>query len=280
MRFAAFSAALALSALSALPASSQTWRTATAARQIQGERGLGVEVEYGAGRLKVEPAREGVLYRMDLRYDADHVRPVSAYDRARGTLKLGVADAERRRRRRMGGDGRATIALAPGVPTNLKLEFGAGEADVRLGGLTLHQLEVETGASDTRIAFDAPNRATARLVRLEAGAASLEVVGLGNARAERIEFEGGIGGTTLDFGGSWTRSTTASVRMGVGSLTLRLPRSLGVRIVKDSFLASFDAPGMVKRGDAFYSAGYDQAARKLDLTIDAALGSIDIVWID
>ncbi|HEU0051626.1 MAG TPA: LiaF domain-containing protein, partial [Longimicrobium sp.] len=103
---------------------------------------------------------------------------------------------------------------------------------------------------------------------------------LGNARAERFSFEGGVGEATLDFSGAWTRGATASIQMGVGSLRLRLPRGIGVRIEKDSFLASFDAPGMVKRGGAWYSRNYEGAAIHLDISIDAALGSIDIDWVD
>ena len=37
---------------------------------------------------------------------------------------------------------------------------------------------------------------------------------------------------------------------------------------------------MVKRGDAWFSRNYDQARYKLDIALDAALGSIDIVWMD
>jgi hypothetical protein len=274
--------AAALLAALALPlAAQQTWRTMTSARQVSGERRLAVDVQYGAGRLKVEPERGNLLYRMEMRYDESASQPLTAYDRQAGRLRLGLDSRKGRRRledRR--GEGRATIALAPTVPMALSLSFGAGDADVRLGGLALENLTVSTGASETRVSFDQPNRTQARAVKLEAGAANLVVTRLGNARAQRIDFEGGVGETTLDFGGAWTRDAQATVNMGLGSVKLRLPRALGVRIRKDSFLASFDSNGMVKRGDAWYSRGYERAPRKLDIQIDAALGSIDVEWID
>ena len=37
---------------------------------------------------------------------------------------------------------------------------------------------------------------------------------------------------------------------------------------------------MVKRGNAWYSRNYDQAANKLDISINAAMGSIGVDWID
>lgn len=274
--------AAALLAAIAVPVwAQQTWRTMTSARQVAGEQRLAVDVEYGAGRLRVQPERGNLLYRMEMRYDERAVSPVATYDRGAGRLRLGVESRKGRSNRDdRRGEGRADISLTPAVPMALKLAFGAGEAEVKLGGLALEELDISTGASETRVSFDRPNRTSARAVRMEAGAARLVVTGLANARTERIVFEGGVGETTLDFGGEWTRDARATVKMGIGSVKLRLPRSLGVRVEKDSFLASFNSNGMVKRGNAWYSRGYERAARKLDIRIEAALGSIEIDWID
>jgi hypothetical protein len=72
----------------------------------------------------------------------------------------------------------------------------------------------------------------------------------------------------------------AGVEMGLGTLTLRLPRGLGVRIVKDGLLASFDSQGLTKRGDVYYSEDYEDTTYKLSLDLDAALGSIRVEWVD
>ncbi|MFL5386107.1 MAG: LiaF domain-containing protein [Longimicrobiaceae bacterium] len=264
------------------PADAQRMRSTTSARQLQGERRVNVEVEYGAGRLRVAPTRGDLLYRMELRYDDERYRPVTEYDRAAGRLKLGVESREHRGRSRGNRDREqhATIELTRQVPIALSLAFGAGEAQVELGGLALEDVELKTGASRTVVSFAAPNRAAARRVKVEAGAAEVRVSGLGNTRAPRFEFSGGMGETTLDFGGTWTRSATAQINMGVGSVRLRIPRALGVRVTRDSFLSSFDADGLVKRGDAWFSRNYAQARHKLDISIHAAVGSVEVDWID
>lgn len=275
-------AAAAALVLLTLPAGAeaQRMRSMTSARQLSGERALDVEVQYGAGRLSVAPEASALMYRMEMRYDEERWRPVAEYGREGGTLKLGLSGVRGHEEIRSGTGDYARVSLTPSVPMDLDLEFGAGRADVELGGLSLRGLELSTGASETRLSFSRPNRVAARRVRINAGAASVEVVKLGNARAELFEFEGGLGEATLDFTGAWTRSARATIHMGVGSVRLRLPRGLGVRVQKDSFLASFDAPGMVKRGDAWFSRDYDSAAHKLDIAIDAAIGSIDIDWVD
>jgi hypothetical protein len=260
-------------------ASAQSWRTVSSARQTHGnESALQVNVEYGAGRLNMSPAEQPFLYQLEARYDSDRFTPITQYDAAAGSLRVGMEG--RGRTRTVGEQARMDVSLSRLVPMGLKLQFGAGEANLDLGGLSLRTLDVSTGASETRISFNQPNRVSAEHVRLEAGAASLRVNGLGNARAARYSFQGGVGETTLDFGGEWTRSATASAELGIGSLTLRFPRSLGVRITKSSFLTSFDSSGMVKRGNVFYSRNWDTAPHKLSLDVSAALGSIQVEWID
>lgn len=262
-------------------AAQSAWRTLTSARQISGERQLNVNVEYGAGRLRVHstPADGNLLYRMEMRYDERHMQPVSEYDRRAGSLRLGVRGSQRGRGSHNMDEGRAEIELTPSVPTNLRLVFGAGEANLQLGGLALSDVHISTGAAEARVSFDTPNRVAARRVRLESGAAELTVTGLGNARAELIEFEGGVGETTLDFSGAWARNARANVKVGIGSLTLRLPRGVGVRLHKESFLTSFETNGFTRRGDFWYSANYDQSRVRLELNVDAAMGSVDVDWI-
>lgn len=274
-RAAALAAALLLAAA---PAAAQQWRTADFARQTQGERALAVEVHYGAGDLVVRPAASGLLYRMQLRYDERAVRPVSRYDRSAGRLILGAENVARGRRQT--GRGRATVELAPTVPLDLSLEFGAGRAELELGGMAVRRLDLATGASETDLRWASPNRVAAGEVRLAAGASRLRVRGLGNARAERIHFEGGVGEAVLEFDGAWNRNASLAVEMGVGAVTLRFPRSLGVRIESRSSLSRFRPAGMERRGDAWYSAGYDRARHRVDVRLTAALGAVNVQWTD
>jgi hypothetical protein len=255
-------------------------RSMTSARQLSGESQVGVEIRYGAGKLQVQPAAGDLLYRMDLSYDEEQFRPVAEYDRGAARLRLGVEGRDHGGGHVNGEDEHATISLSPSVPTDLSLQFGAGEAEVELGGLSLRNVEIQTGASETAISFSQPNRIAARKVSVQAGAAELRVTGLGNTRAERFDFQGGMGEATLDFGGAWDHSASARVQMGVGSVRLRLPRAVGVRITRSGFLSSFDPTEMVKRGDAWFSKNYDSSRYRLDLELASAVGSVDVDWVD
>ncbi len=272
-----------LAAALAVPAhlDAQSWRTMTSARQLNGEEALDVEVKYAAGRLVVGPAKGPMLYEMKLRYDEDDFTPLSDYDAAAGSLKLGVTGRVDTGPRVSGeSESRAEISLGRGVPLALDLTFGAGEADLDLGGLSLRSVDISTGASDTHVRFDSPNQVRSEEFRVRAGAAELRIDNIANARADKFDFAGGVGETTLDFGGTWENDMEAQVKLGIGEVNIRIPRNVGVRISKKAFLASFDTPGFVQRNGALFSRNWDEAEHRLTLDVDAALGSIRIRWID
>lgn len=254
----------------------QDWRSVSYFRQVAGEDLLQVEVEYGAGKLQIRPAPERTLYRANLRYDADAFRPVSTY--RNGRLRLGV-DGGRMSGRNLKA-GNLELSLGSGVPLDLSLKFGAAEANLELGGLRIREASISTGASQTRLTFSQPNPEVCKALVLEVGAAQFRAIGLANLNAERLRVSGGVGEVTLDFTGEWRTNMTADIEMGLGALTLRVPRGIGVRVQKGGLLAGFDSEGLIKRGDAYFSENWEEADRRLTVNVDAALGSIKMAWVD
>ncbi len=256
----------------------QDWRTVTMSRQIESDESVDVEVRYGAGRFTIRAAEPGTLYRMQVRYDEDLFEPIAEH---RGsTLRIGTETLGRRiRLSRDNTAGEMELELAQDVAMDLRMEFGAVKADIDLGGLRLTNLEIETGASQTDLVVSEPNSEMMDEASFEVGVAEFTARKLGNLNASRIEVDAGLGDIDLDFSGEWRRDARISVDMGLGALTLRFPRGLGVRLVKDTFLTSLDSEGLVKRGDAYYSLDYDEAEYQVSVEVDAAFGSIRVVWV-
>jgi hypothetical protein len=265
-----------LASLCATEAAGQDWRTFRSVRQYTGERELEVEVRYLAGELRISPAEDGTLFRTDLRYDPELFEPDIRYEREKLVVRIaGEGKFEARR----GEAGALDLALGRETPLVLDLRFGAGEGDVELGGLRIRRAEISTGASSTEIRFSSPNPERASRLVIKGGAAELRVIGLGNANADRIEVGGGVGEITLDFTGAWSRASEVEVDVGLAQLNLVLPSNLGVRIDRESLLATFDAARMVKRDGALVSENWDSASQRLTIHLDAALASIDVRWV-
>jgi hypothetical protein len=264
-------------------AAAQAMRPFTTYRQLHGETRLTAALEYAAGSLRVTPGRPTELYRMDVSYDGERYEPLSNFDASRGAVDLGL--------RTTGGGGlrvvsrnqlrqTASVAFSPRVDLDLDFALGASDADIELGGLRVAEWKVQTGASRAVVRFSQPNGTRCRSGAVKAGAADLTFLGLGNGRCDRLDFDGGVGKVTLDFGGTWTVSSEVAVKMAVGELVLRLPRQAGVRVSLDKFLASFKPVGLEQRGTSYESPGYAAADRKLNIAVTTAVGEVRVEWID
>jgi hypothetical protein len=124
---------------------------------------------------------------------------------------------------------RWTMGLTTEVPLDLKIDAGASRAVLDLGGLRLRDLELQTGASETRVLL--PRAAGVTTVKAQTGAASLtfEVppgvaarirtrMALGSLRIDETRFPAsGNGYESPDFATA-TNRVDIDAQGGVGSL--------------------------------------------------------------
>ncbi|MGB5674912.1 MAG: hypothetical protein WBO43_10220 [Gemmatimonadota bacterium] len=276
-------AAAFLAAGAPLAAQEADWTEVRARRQAGAIESVTVDVEYIAGELRVGPADGGLLYDTHLKYDAARMRPERDWsvDGSTARLKLGFKG--------LGDDGDMDIdfegdehgflelGLSQVVPTDLRIAAGAALSEVDLSGIPLTGLVYKTGASETEIRFDTVNPVGMEHLEMAVGAAEFSASGLGNARFEELTFNGGVGDVTLDFTGDWSADASASIKMGLGSLTLVFPEDLGVRITKSGFLSALDAPDYTKVDGGWQSPGWDSASHHLEIRLVSALGSIEVL---
>ena len=261
----------------------QTMRSTTVTRQRHNLRDLNARIDFAAGTLTLRASRGSALYSMNLQYDADRYSPVSRFDPASNRLVMGVQN--------VGTSGlrvsskrhlqqNAVVELSPEVNLSLDLSFGAVEAGVDLGGLKLTDARIRTAASQTSVRFSQPNRAVCSSLELNAGAAKFEAIALGNSGCQEIRFDGGMGEVTLDLTGQWVADARLVAQVAVGGITLRLPRQLGVELVVDRFLASFNPAGFTRKGASYFSEGYDSRERHLRIELKTTVGDINVEWVN
>ena len=272
-RVLSLAALAAAGSAAALPAQT-TLRTVEFSRQRHDSLPLEVHVDYAAGKVVVHGAEQRVLYQASIAYDPRQSEPLYEYDAATRVLRVGmrkVADDARN-----GPPAELRLDLARDIPVSLRLQTGASEADLDLGGMRLTSLAIESGASDAVVHFDAPNQQLMDRLELNVGAASLQARGLANARAREMRVKVGIGGADLDFGGDWTNDLDLELQVALGKASLRIPEDVGVRVETSRFLGSFEREGFEKRGDAYYSANWDRARHKLRIDSRMVLGKLEI----
>lgn len=171
------------------------------------------------------------------------------------------------------------LRFTDAIPISFDLELGLGKGEFDLTGLAVKDLNLSTGASAVTLRFDKPNPALMEEMTIETGLSKFKGVGLCNANFNRFKFQGGVGGYVLDFGGKLERDVDVDIEVGFGSLTVRIPGDIGVKIVYEkSLIAHIDlASDFSEKGeDTYYSSNYHSADHKMNMRIEAGLGSVTI----
>lgn len=110
-------------------------------------------------------------------------------------------------------------------------------------------------------------------LEVDLGAGQSDLI-LGGIWLTNLDLSVGVGKTVLDLTGDWRESADITVQGGVGETTVKLPNNIGVRVVTSTGLGSVTVYGLVRNGDVYTNALYDQSEVQLDLNVTGGIGSI------
>jgi hypothetical protein len=111
-------------------------------------------------------------------------------------------------------------------------------------------------------------------VNLGAGEAQLKLSGMS---LTRLEVDVGAGELRLDLTGPWDKDLEGNVRGGVGEATVRLPRSIGVRVRATGGIGGINAQGLRQEGGYYYNDAYGKSPVKLRLDVTGGIGEINLI---
>ena len=248
------------------------------------ESSLKAEVRLDIGALEISSETASRLYSLDLEYDKASYQPEVNYEPAaggQGFLSLKLESAHRGGIRSERHSNRMRLSLTDAIPVSLQVRAGVGDARLTLSRLRLTNLDLESGVGGARISAYEPNPVTCEDIRLRNGVGSLDAVGLGNLNFRRLDFEGGVGGAMLDFSGEWKQDAEISIQVGIGGVTARMPRDIGVRVTAEKhFLSGFQLDGFRREGgDDYYSENYNKSKVRVSMTIKTGVGGFKVSWI-
>jgi hypothetical protein len=242
---------------------------------------VSLEADIGVAELFLMAHDDGDIYTAEARYDADKIDVVVEYDQNGSSADLFLSSEKIDNDLDIDtDDARWDISLSRGYTWDIELDMGVTEADIDLSGLPIDMLKLDHGVSECRIVFTERNPLEMRRLVVDAGVGDLELAGLGYANAEDMYFDGGTGEFVLNFTGQNDGYRTAHIDVGVGSVTIELPRNLPVRIdTEEGWLNSVTVP---KRhfdeidDDVYETDGYETASYGLEIRLDIGIGSAEI----
>jgi hypothetical protein len=243
---------------------------------------LVINADLAAGNFNIRPDDADRIFQAEVEYNPRSVEVYAEYEKEGATGYLDIGTDLNWKRNIDTDDNRWDAILSRKYLTELRIDLGACETRMDLGGIPLVHLDLDIGAADGRLSFSKPNPEIAEVLFIDAGAAKFEVENIGNANFERFTFDGGVGSFELDFSGEYKRKSRAEVSIGLGKATIYIPRNLPVRIdAEDNFLSSvdFEDRGRYEIDDDYYeSDDFRESDFGLELEIQVGLGSVDIIW--
>ena len=247
------------------------------------ESSLVTEIHFGIGNLEVSSEPSSTLYSLDLEYDKANFQPDVHYEtgtgkpgrlliRLEGTHKVGFRSRTQTNRLRVG--------LTDTIPVELSINAGVGQARLSLSHLRIKRLDLEAGVGGAKISSYDPNPVECEMIRIRNGVGGMEAVGLGNFNFSELDFEGGVGGADLDFTGQWKRDAQVRIQVGVGGVSVRMPRDVGVEVATEKhFLSGIHLDGFVQRESRYYSENYDKAKVRVFMRVATGVGGFRIHWV-
>jgi hypothetical protein len=234
-----------------------------------------VQLTMGAGKLSLSAGATGLISGT-VRYNVESWKPIVTRNDASVTVKQGSQKGISG----LGSDIVNEWALALGKsPIRLSVAAGAYEGIYELGGLTLQGLSIKDGAAKTEVTFDSPNPGQIDTFNYETGASKVSMTGLANANFRRMEFKGGAGSYTLDFSGDLRTDATVSVKAGVGTLQVVVPKGTAAEVTVNGSLTDVSVEGTwTSSGNTHAtSAAANGTGKKLTITVDMSVGTLKLV---
>lgn len=234
-----------------------------------------LDIGFGGGELTIRPDGEN-LVSGEAAYNVEELAPVLNESGSRVSLTTGELQLESIP---TGVEGklRNEWSLALGAyPMHLDLDIGAADADLDLGGLSLHSLTVDAGAADLTIDFSSPTTAEMDRFDMECGASSLRLQHLGNLNTRRITFNGAAGDFDLDFTGGIEaeRDLYVELSMAAGQLTITVPEDAAVSVNVDGAAVDVDTHGSWSRSGNAYTQEGESGSITFD--INAGAGQVEL----
>ncbi len=266
-----------------LPALAGSLEHVTESIDAEGADRLDVTLSFGAGELSLIGKDIADAAVVEIDFNPRRVDYIIDYNLKGKTGRLEMESEFRSRQSVDTEDNIWNVVLSERYPMSLNIEIGASDAEFDLSGIPIEEMSLEIGAAAGTITFDKPNPVRMVSMDIEAGAASLECFGLGNANCEAFSFEGGAGSFELDFRGEFEGEMDISIEIGLGSADIVLPKDVPVRIEAetDGWLSSVDFHGGDLDeidDDEFESPDYEHADRRITLSIEVGMGSVDVYF--
>ena len=226
-------------------------KTESATIELGGAQTVRVELSMGSGQIKLAGGADKLMDGV-FTYNVEDWRPEIQYTADDEVGRLSVRQPAYKDALPVNlGDIRYAweLGLNNDVPMDLSVKLGAGDGNLAIGNLTLERFFFEGGAGEVDIE-------------------------LRGSSASELSVALGAGDVTLDLNGVWQQDLEATIKGGLGRVTLILPKTSGARVTTQGMLSKINAPELINERGVYTNAAYDRAEVSMDIHIESGIGEI------
>ncbi|VDG96945.1 Uncharacterised protein [Lysinibacillus sphaericus] len=104
---------------------------------------------------------------------------------------------------------------------------------------------------------------------------------LNEIQLNKLTIDGGVSDSTIDLGGEWQNSLQGNIDIGVGKMTLLLPKQTGIKLSIDKGLGKLVMKDFIAQGNNVYiNEAFENSETSIELDIDIGVGSLKVDLVD
>lgn len=103
---------------------------------------------------------------------------------------------------------------------------------------------------------------------------------LGGTLLNRLDIQMGVGECTLDLTGRWRQDVYVSIRGGVGTAHVVLPKDIGIELRAQGGIGRIAVSGLKRDGDAYVNDRFRKSPVLMRVRVEGGIGEIDVEVAD
>ncbi len=233
-----------------------------------------VKLNFGTGSISIRPAANEALITGTATYNVKELKPMVSISGEEVQIESGSFGYELTGMPNFNEIKNTWDFMFGTHPMELDLRADAFKGDLDLGGTSLKNIEIVSGASSITVDFSQPNLVKMNTLHITTGASTIKMYNLGNANFSLFDFDGGGGTYVFDFSGSLQRDGSVKVDAGLSTLEIIVPKGVPATVTVNGTLKNVNVYGKWEGDGSKYSQ--PGSGPELDISINTNAGTLSL----
>ena len=242
-------------------------------------KSVAVKMDMQVGDLKLMGGASDLM-NADFEYNIPGWKPDVQYAVNGDRATLAVEQPSVNNMRFIGVQNHWNVRLRDELPMSLAIRSDTGSRDLRLNGLNLTDLTVDSDTGSNMVDLSGTYASLKSVgVRGDTGGCTLLLTGSYPVLTS-LNVECDTGGIHADLSGNWEKNATVKLAADTGGISVTLPKNIGVYVTTHKETGDISANGLIVQGNVYTNAAYGKSPVTLRVNVSVDTGGISLRTAD